>query len=370
MDPILIIVIVLSVLYIAYIVFEKLYNDKVRKSFKYVIHVNGIRGKSTTTRLIDAGFRECGYKVFSKTTGTFPTIVNTNNEIVPIKRLGPANIREQLKMMRRAYKEKAEVLVLECMAVNPELQYICEHRILNSDVTVITNVRMDHIGDMGNNLEELAFALSGTIPKNGTVILHDDNQIDIFKDVATSINAKIVMAKPYNEDDLMDTFRDNIENALEVCRVLGLDENTFLNGMKKYHHDGGAYKTIKLQNTLFLNALSVNDPESIKIMYDLVSEKFDNNKITILLNSRDDRPTRIIQHVELLKSINCKKIIVVGSGITFIRKRLEKENIQITSIKNIEDLLNEEIIFATGNIGGFGFKVLQYFENNGEEYDS
>ena len=40
-----------------------------------------------------------------------------------------------------ANKQKAEILVLECMAVNPELQYISEQHILEADVTVITNVR-------------------------------------------------------------------------------------------------------------------------------------------------------------------------------------------------------------------------------------
>ena len=157
MDILLIIAIALSIFYLGYIVFEKLYNDKIRKSFKYVIHVNGIRGKSTTTRLIDAGFRKLGYKVFSKTTGTYPVMINTENCDTPVLRLGKANIREQIRMMRKAYKEKAEVVVLECMAVNPELQEICEHRILHSNVVVITNVREDHIGEMGDTLEELAY---------------------------------------------------------------------------------------------------------------------------------------------------------------------------------------------------------------------
>ena len=109
MDVLFIIVIALSIIYLGYIVFEKLYNDKIRKSFKYVIHVNGIRGKSTTTRLIDAGFRKLGYKVFSKTTGTYPVMIDTEGNDKPVLRLGKANIREQIRMMRKAYKQKAEV---------------------------------------------------------------------------------------------------------------------------------------------------------------------------------------------------------------------------------------------------------------------
>ena len=75
-----IIVAILILCCIGYIVFERFYQKALRKTFKHVIHVNGTRGKSTITRLIDAGLRNCGYRVFSKTTGTIPTIINTSNE--------------------------------------------------------------------------------------------------------------------------------------------------------------------------------------------------------------------------------------------------------------------------------------------------
>ena len=41
---------------------------------------------------------------FSKTTGTFPMIIDVNNEVKPIKRLGKANVREQLRIIRQAFK--------------------------------------------------------------------------------------------------------------------------------------------------------------------------------------------------------------------------------------------------------------------------
>ncbi|HPX21086.1 MAG TPA: Mur ligase family protein, partial [Bacilli bacterium] len=151
--------------YLGYIVFERFYQKSLRKSFTHVIHVNGTRGKSTITRLIDAGVRNCGFRVFSKTTGTIPTIINTANEQVVIKRLGLANIREQLKMMRLAQKEKAEVLVIECMAVSPELQYISQDKMLEADIAVITNVRLDHLQEMGSSLPEIASSLANVIPK-------------------------------------------------------------------------------------------------------------------------------------------------------------------------------------------------------------
>ena len=362
-----IVIICLMVFYIAYIIFESFYIKNIRKSFKYVIHVNGIRGKSTTTRLIDAGLRNCGFKVFSKTTGTVPTMINVNNEDEVIRRLGKANIREQIKMMRIAKKQGAEVLVLECMAVNPNLQKICEEQILKSDFTIITNVREDHLDEMGSSLDDIALSLSNTIPSGGHLIINDSDYNQFFITKAKKKNTTTHIAKEYNGDDL-DTFNENIQIALELARVLNLDLDKFYEGMKKYHHDIGAYLEIKLDNTIFLNGFSINDPESIKIVYDKIIDKYDKNNLSILLNNRFDRPTRVMQHIEMLKDLECKKLILFGANPNFIKTRLEKQNykFEIKILNNIEDLKEEEIIFAIGNIGGEGMKILSYFKENGE----
>ena len=367
MDTLTIIILVLMGIYVSYVFLEKILINKMRKSFKYVIHVNGTRGKSTTTRLIDSGMRACGYKVYSKTTGTFPTTLNTKNEAKVIKRIGNANIREQIKIMYRAYKEHAEVLVIECMAINPELQYICEHEILNSDVVVITNVREDHLGDMGDNLREIAQSLSNTVPKKGVIILDNDEYLDIFTEKVKNTNSQIVIAKEYTGIEEFGTFKENIASALEVARVLNLDIDKYYDGFQYYKHDEGAYKEIKYQDTLFMNALSVNDPESILMVYEKATKNINKEEVTILLNTRDDRASRTLQYIEMLPKMPCKKIIVMGFAAYHLYK---KNNIQLEKFNGIESLLNEKYIFATGNIAGMGEKVLKYFEKVGEIHES
>ena len=73
--------------YILYLVWEKWANDRYLASFRHVIHVNGIRGKTGVCRLIDAALRGAGYKVFTKTTGSTPLIIDTAGQERP---LGPA----------------------------------------------------------------------------------------------------------------------------------------------------------------------------------------------------------------------------------------------------------------------------------------
>ena len=358
----------LSILYIFYVILERLLINYYRKKIPLIIHVNGIRGKSTTTRLIDAGLRNCGLKVFSKTTGTIPTMINSNNEDVVIKRLGKANIREQIKMLKKAAKENVDVLVLECMAVNPELQKICEEKILTANISIITNVRMDHIKDMGDTLEDLAEALSNTTPTSGKLIVNDSQFNTLFLNKAQKKNSQCIVAKAYNGIEDLDTFKDNIAIALEVARQLNLNEQAFFEGMRNYHKDIGAYSEYKKENTILLNGLSINDPDSIKIAYDKVISKYDLNNLTILLNSRSDRPTRVTQHLNMLSQLKCKKIILMGSATSYLVKKIKQEiNVEVEIFKDFESLLNEQVIFAIGNIGGDGMKVVDYFKKEGEK---
>ena len=138
--------------------------------------------------------------------------------------------------------------------------------------------------------------------------------------------------------------------------------------MRHYHKDAGAYVEIKKENTILLNGLSINDPDSIKIAYDKVITKYDKNDITILLNSRSDRPTRVEQHLQMLDLLKCKKIVLMGSATSYLAKKIKKSiNVDIEIYKDIDTLLKEKIIFAVGNIGGDGMKLVDYFKKEGEK---
>lgn len=75
---------------------ERWYNDRALSSFRFVIHVNGIRGKTDVCRRLDAALRANGFRVFTKTTGTHPCYLDTQGREHQLTRLGRANIREQM----------------------------------------------------------------------------------------------------------------------------------------------------------------------------------------------------------------------------------------------------------------------------------
>ena len=141
------VIILLSILLIILIaigVIESYYHNYYLKKIPIRIHVNGARGKSSVTRLIASGIRESGKKVLAKTTGSSPRIISKEGKDIAIHRLRSASIGEQVRLIRNFAKQDIDILIIECMAVQPQYQWISEQKMIKSSIGVITNVRPDH----------------------------------------------------------------------------------------------------------------------------------------------------------------------------------------------------------------------------------
>ena len=73
---------------------EKRRNEANRKKLRVAVNVNGIRGKSTATRLITAILAEAGYRVVGKTTGTAARMIFWDAE--DEQEIGRASCRERV----------------------------------------------------------------------------------------------------------------------------------------------------------------------------------------------------------------------------------------------------------------------------------
>src|SRR5512147_1798606 len=114
----------------AYGVVERRRHDRNIARIPVRVHVNGTRGKSSVTRLIAGGLRASGRRTFAKTTGTMARMILPDGSETDVFRVGRPNIIEQTRIVRRAQEERADVLVIECMAVAPELQPLTERRLI------------------------------------------------------------------------------------------------------------------------------------------------------------------------------------------------------------------------------------------------
>ena len=350
------------------------------------IHVNGTRGKSSVTRLIAAGLRAAGIKTYAKVTGTSPRVIDEKGIDRIIHRLRLPSIGEQVRLMRFFAKEQPEAVVMECMAVQPQYQWIAEHQMIKAHIGIITNVRPDHLEEMGPTENDVAMSLCNTVPINSTLITGESDKPEVLKKVAKNNNTTFIKSdeKSIKKDELIE-HPSNIAVALDACKLAGVERSTALRGMQKVKPDSGAlivWELFKENKVIkFVNGMAANDPVSTLQIWNQISERFQENAhICIFFNSRDDRPERTRQMIELtMKDIQPNYFIIRGDKIDQLIKK-EKVNSPKTEIETIPlnikyelvvekilELPMDTLVFAIGNQVGAGQSILEKisaFRNN------
>ncbi|MDE9364187.1 poly-gamma-glutamate synthase PgsB [Luteipulveratus sp. YIM 133132] len=277
------------------------------------IHVNGIRGKSTVTRLLAGVLREGGYVTVAKTTGSAARVIGPTGAEEPIKRRGAPTINEQIDVVAEHVTSEVEALVIECMAVRPLYQQYSQDFMVRSDITVITNVREDHQEEMGETLEEIADSLSATIPTNGVLITAEDREHlrERLRRNAEARGSRLVYADPSGVSDAdmrgFDylQFKENVAVGIAVARLLGISREAALEGMWKSVPDVGVVRLrtydIRGKRILWVPMFAANDRESVILTLDTLAARFPAGATVIgILNNRRDRGRRAELFAEMV----------------------------------------------------------------------
>jgi len=154
----MLIISIILILVLSLLIIEK---RMILKSIRYMslrIHVNGTRGKSSVTEYVAAGILSSRQEVMAKVTGIIPAIIHNGVPRI-IDRHGIARVQEQINTLISAFREKVEIMVMECMSIAPELQKL-EGSVFQPHIYVITNIRDDHREEMGMNVESQAEAIA------------------------------------------------------------------------------------------------------------------------------------------------------------------------------------------------------------------
>ena len=345
------------------------------------VNINGIRGKSTVTRLITSILTEAGYKTVGKTTGTAARMIYwfQDDEDIIVRQPQGANIGEQLKVLQKAADLNAEALVCECMAVNPDYQKVFQFRMLEANIVVIVNVLEDHLDVMGPTLDQIAQAFGATIPYNGFLITIDCAYTNYFKQIAKERNTKVIIADNSKitdeylaKFDYM-IFPDNASLALAVGEALGIDEETCFKGMLNAHPDPGAMRITRIGdenlNCTFVKGFAANDPQSTVNIWERVKElEYNTEDPIVIMNCREDRVDRTEIFVsDVFPKIQTHTLVAIGEVSEPITTAFN--NGQFPNVKNyinleyaepdkimetLNPLLKDRMVFGVGNIHGQG----------------
>jgi len=198
-------------------------------------------------------------------------------------------------------------VVVECMALDPELQWVSERQMVRASLGVITNVRRDHEEGMGGELDSIASALANSIPRRAVLVCGDGRHTALFAARAARVGTRVVPVPvevrrdgPTSPGAWLDEDR---AIALAVARELGLDDETARHGFDTAPLDPGAASSGALDlhdgRLHWLDATAANDPESLAR---LVSETWGEapgtsgwaSRLAVVYNHRADRGRRLL----------------------------------------------------------------------------
>jgi poly-gamma-glutamate synthase PgsB/CapB len=355
------------------------------------IHVNGTRGKSSVVRLVAGALRAHGLSVYAKATGTLPRLIIEDGSEYPVYRPGRANIIEQRRIVAIAARQRADALVLECMALQPRLQALSEQRLVHSTHGVITNVGPDHLDVMGPDERGVALALLGTCPVGGSLYTGDTRYRQEFEHACADRGATLVAVEPRDLEAVSDAeierfsyveHRENVALALKLTGALGVPRDVALRGMWEARPDAGALREFELdffgRRIVFVNGFAANDPRSTERIWRLVlaHHRWAERRI-LVINCRFDRPDRSRQIGEALASWPAAdRYLLVGSGTYVLARTAVSNGIKSPLLTPLEgaspDIVFEEVlavcgrgalVMGAGNIGGVGLDLVKYFGN-------
>ncbi|MFC9822643.1 poly-gamma-glutamate synthase PgsB [Streptomyces erythrochromogenes] len=287
--------------------------------------VNGIRGKSSITRLCAGALRGGGLTTVAKTTGTAARFIHPDATEEPVyRKFGIANVVEQIGIVRRASAYRPDALVMECMAVMPALQEINQSKLIQSTIGVLCNVREDHVAEMGPTLDDIARSLSRSMPHGGICVTAEKERFDVLQEEADARDCRLLYADPdtVSDEELRGfswfTFKENVAIALLVAELLGVDRETALRGMYEAPPDPGVLSVERYlapggKRLRFANVFAANDPEStlmnINQLLDLGAV---DRPLSVVINCRPDRVERNGQMGAIIPELRPDKVFVIG----------------------------------------------------------
>ncbi|MCZ4095304.1 poly-gamma-glutamate synthase PgsB [Streptomyces sp. SID13666] len=348
--------------------------------------VNGIRGKSSITRLCAGALRGGGLVTVAKTTGTAARFIHPDATEEPVyRKFGIANVVEQIGIVRRAASYRPDALVIECMAVMPALQEVNQTKLIRSTIGVLCNVREDHLAEMGPTLDDVARSLSRSMPVGGICVTAERDRLHILQEEAADRDCELILVEPETVSDAelrgfsWFTFKENVAIALKVAELLGVDRDVALQGMYDAPPDPGVlsverYATVDGKRLRFANVFAANDPESTLMnVNQLLSLGAIHRPLHVVINCRPDRVERNGQMGSIIPQLDPDTVFLIGHPTKSARDGIpagwsgrvvdlggDRRDPATLTRELLAELGPESSMVAIGNIHGQGELLLEH----------
>lgn len=293
------------------------------RDFKSV-HVAGTNGKGSTSHMLASVLQEAGYKVGLYTS---PHLKDFRERIkINGKEVGESFVIDFIEQ-NKSFFESNKLSFFE-MTVGMAFKYFSQEKvdvavvevgmggrldstnIITPEVSVITNIGLDHTQFLGTTLREIAFEKGGIIKPNVPVVIGETQEetLPVFKELAKNNQSEITFADQQNNkiytSDLVGTYQQkNIKTVVETLKVLadkgfGLSEEHISDGLLNVIKNTGLLGRWQVLQTkpkvvcdtghnrdglsFVMNQIKAEDYKRLHIVFGVVNDK-DLNSIVDLL---------------------------------------------------------------------------------------
>ena len=332
-----------------------------------VIHIAGTNGKGSTSAFLENIFFYSGHNVGKFTS---PHILKYNERIVSNKKMiSNEKIQKYYEVIKKILSElKLKINFFEITTFvallffeEENLEFIILEtglggrldatNVVNSVISVITNVSFDHTAVLGNTLKEIAFEKAGII-KNGEICIFSQNLSELENEINKKTKKSINVLKKYKnidieldkknftttikfEDDkkikkfelpLFGKFQgNNFLLSYEIAKRFGISDKDIQNGINHLKLFGRF--EIFSKNPFVILDVAHNE-DSMKVLFENLSFLYKKNEvifITSMLKTKDFVPIfEKIQEFSDKIFITSLKDVTYGMSSYEIKKEIEK----------------------------------------------
>lgn len=355
------------------------------------IHVAGTNGKGSTSHMLASILQEAGYKVGLYTSPhlkDFRERIKINGNVV-----SKQFVIDFIKR-NKSFFEQHSLSFFE-MTVGMAFQYFSENKvdiavievglggrldstnIITPEVSVITNIGLDHMQFLGDTLELIAFEKAGIIKPGIPVVIGETQKetTNIFNKTATEKKAKIVFADQKNKETFQSDLKGyyqlkNIATTVQTIKELQLKGYR----VTKEHIESGLLNVVKntgllgrwqqLQSNPKVFCDTGHNKEGLAyVMKQISNENFD--ALHIVFGVVNDKELGTI--VQLLPKnatyYFCKPHIPRGLDAFILKAYMNKEGFYGNAYPSVNEAYKEALSKATTNdfifVGGSTFVVAE-----------
>lgn len=360
------------------------YLDNPENDFKS-IHVAGTNGKGSTSHMLASILQESGYKVGLYTSPhlkDFRERVRVNGLVID------ENYVVDFIAKHKSYLEKNQLSFFE-MTVGLAFQYFSDQKvdvavievglggrldstnIIRPEVSVITNIGLDHTQFLGDTLTKIAYEKAGIIKEGVPVVVGrtTSETKKVFLEIANERESDILYAYDYTgpvyESDLKGNYqKENIKTALQTISILkdrgwNVEEEAAKSGLANVVRNTnllGRWQILKSSPKVVCD--TAHNQDGLKIVMDQLSDEI-YQTLHIVLGVVSDKnldeilplfpkhATYYFAKPEIKRGLDEKKL--QEQALKFKLEGEAYDSVQLAYDAAIQNAMNKDLIYVGGS---------------------